>query len=42
MYMILKVLNDEVEEFAVYDRISRTEVARYTTYGEALEDLLSR
>jgi len=42
MYVVLKVLNNEIEEFAVYNRISRTEVARYSTYAEALEDLLSR
>ena len=42
MYTIIKVVNGEVEEFAVYSRISRSEVARYSTYAEALEDVLSR
>jgi len=42
VYVILKVLNNEIEEFVVYNKTSKMEVARYSTYAEAFDYLLSR
>lgn len=42
MYIILKTSNDDTAEFIVYNKLTRLEVARYSTYDEAFQDLLSR
>jgi hypothetical protein len=42
MYIILKMITDDIEEFIVFNRITNSEVARYSTYDEAFKDLLSR
>jgi len=42
MFVILKTINDGVNEFIVYNKITNSEVARYSTYAEAFQDLLSR
>jgi hypothetical protein len=42
MYIILKTVVDNVEQFAVYNKISHSVVATYSTYAEAFRDLLSR
>jgi hypothetical protein len=42
MYTILKITTDEVDKFIVYNKLTNLEVARYSTYREAFQDLLSR
>jgi hypothetical protein len=42
MYIILKTNNNGVEEFVVYNKISHSVIATYSTYAEAFKDLLSR
>jgi hypothetical protein len=42
MYIILKTNKGGVEEFAVYNKLSHTVLASYSTYAEAFKDLLSR
>ncbi len=42
MYVILKTVVDDVEQFVVYNKISHSVVATYSTYAEAFKDLLSR
>lgn len=42
MYVILKITTDEVDEFIVYNKLTESEVSRYSTYDEAFKDLLSR
>jgi hypothetical protein len=42
MYKIIKTIVDDVEQFIVYNKITRSEVARYSTYEEAFKDLLSK
>ncbi len=42
MYVIVKISNDGVDEFIVYNKLTNSEVARYSTYDEAFQDLLSR
>jgi hypothetical protein len=42
MYKIIKAIIDETEQFIVYNKLTRSEVARYSTYDEAFKDLLSR
>jgi hypothetical protein len=43
MFIILKITTiDEIAEFIVYNKFSRSELARYSTYEEAFQDMLSR
>jgi hypothetical protein len=42
MYVILRTTTDGIDEFVVYNKISNSEVARYSTYAEAFKDLLAR
>jgi hypothetical protein len=42
MYVILKITTDDLDEFIVYNKLTNSEVARYSTYDEAFKDLLSR
>jgi len=42
MYIILKTTKNDVDQFVVYSKISRTAVATYSTYAEAFRDVLSR
>jgi hypothetical protein len=42
MYVILKTVVDDIEQFVVYSKISHSVVATYSTYDEAFKDLLSR
>ena len=42
MYVILRTTVDDVEQFVIYNKISHSVVATYSTYAEAFQDLLSR
>jgi len=42
MYVILKTITDDTEQFVVYNKISHSVVATYSTYAEAFQYLLSR
>lgn len=42
MYTILKIIIDGVEEFIVYNKMTKSEIARYATYDEAFRDILTR
>jgi len=42
MFVILKITTDEIDEFIVYNKLTNLEVACYSTYNEAFQDLLSR
>jgi hypothetical protein len=42
MYVILKTVVDDIEQFVIYNKISHSVVATYSTYAEAFKDLLSR
>jgi hypothetical protein len=42
MYIILKTTKNDIDQFVVYNKISRAAVATYSTYAEAFQDVLSR
>jgi hypothetical protein len=42
MYQIISVLDNENTIFVVFNKISKKELARYSSYAEAFQDILSR
>jgi len=42
MYKIISVVDGDTTIFMVFNKLTKKEIARYFTYEEALQDLLSR
>ena len=42
MYQIISIVEGESTIFVIFNKISKKELARYSTYEEAFQDILGR